>query len=142
MSTKATKTNLKNETTSNKEVNTNQVTQTTASEPLIKVKIDRLSTIEGSKVKAFASATINNAFTVHGLRIIEGEKGKFVAMPSTSYQKDGKTEYQETFHPVSSEARKTLTDAVMAAYENKLSEEQSPVNDLDESEDLPFTQKM
>ena len=98
---------------------------------------------ENSKVKAFASANIG-PFAVHGLRVIDGEKGMFVAMPSTSYQKDGKTEYQETFHPVSGEARKALNDAVIEAYEQKLAEEQTEDEALDEeqTEDQSFTQTM
>lgn len=111
--------------------------------PTIRAKIDRLADFENSKVKAFASANIG-PFAVHGLRVIDGEKGMFVAMPSTSYQKDGKTEYQETFHPVSGEARKALNDAVIEAYEQKLAEEQTEDEALDEeqTEDQSFTQTM
>lgn len=112
--------------------------------PTIRAKIDRLSDYEGSKVKAFASANIGGAFAIHGLRVVDGEKGMFVAMPSTSYQKDGKTEYQETFHPVSGEARKALNDAVLQAYEQKLSEEQTEDASMkmDEAENQPITQTM
>lgn len=115
----------------------------TAPMPTIRAKIDRLADFENSKVKAFASANIG-PFAVHGLRVIDGEKGMFVAMPSTSYQKDGKTEYQETFHPVSGEARKALNDAVLEAYEQKLAEEQTEDEALDEeqTEDQSFTQTM
>ena len=58
--------------------------------------------------------------------------------------KDGKTEYQETFHPVSGEARKALNDAVLEAYEQKLAEEQTEDEALDEeqTEDQSFTQTM
>ena len=121
-----------------------QVQEQTAPMPTIRAKIDRLADFENSKVKAFASANIGGAFAIHGLRIVNGEKGMFVAMPSTSYQKDGKTEYQETFHPVSGEARKALNDAVIEAYEQKLAEEQTEDNALDEeqTEDQSFTQTM
>ena len=115
----------------------------TAPMPTIRAKIDRLADFENSKVKAFASANIG-PFAVHGLRVIDGEKGMFVAMPSTSFQRDGKTEYQETFHPVSGEARKALNDAVIEAYEQKLAEEQTEDEALDEeqTEDQSFTQTM
>ena len=121
-----------------------QVQEQTAPMPTIRAKIDRLADFENSKVKAFASANIGGAFAIHGLRIVNGEKGMFVAMPSTSYQKDGKTEYQETFHPVSGEARKALNDAVIEAYEQKLAEEQTEDEALDEeqTEDQSFTQTM
>ena len=120
-----------------------QVQEQTAPMPTIRAKIDRLADFENSKVKAFASANIG-PFAVHGLRVIDGEKGMFVAMPSTSYQKDGKTEYQETFHPVSGEARKALNDAVIEAYEQKLAEEQTEeaTQGMDEAESQPITQTM
>ena len=111
--------------------------------PQIEARIDRLVDFENSKVKAFASANIG-PFAVHGLRVVDGEKGMFVAMPSTSFQKDGKTEYQETFHPVSGDARKALNDAVLEAYEQKLTEEQTEDASLgmEEAEEQPITQTM
>ena len=120
-----------------------KVQEQTEQMPTIRAKIDRLADFENSKVKAFASANIG-PFAVHGLRVVDGEKGMFVAMPSTSYQKDGKTEYQETFHPVSGEARKALSDAVLQAYEQKLTEEQTEDAgmNMEEAEELPFTQTM
>ena len=120
-----------------------KVQEQTEQIPTIRAKIDRLADFENSKVKAFANANIG-PFAVHGLRVVDGEKGMFVAMPSTSYQKDGKTEYQETFHPVSGEARKALSDAVLQAYEQKLTEEQTEDAgmNMEEAEELPFTQTM
>ena len=110
--------------------------------PTIQARIDHVTGYE--KVKAFASANIGGAFAIHGLRVVDGEKGLFVAMPSTSFQRDGKTEYQETFHPVSGEARKALNDAVIEAYEQKLAEEQTEDEALNEeqTEDQSFTQTM
>lgn len=107
-------------------------------------ELQPIADFEGSKVKAFASANIGGAFAIHGLRVVDGEKGLFVAMPSTSYQKDGKTEYQETFHPVSGDARKALNDAVLEAYEQKLTEEQTEdaSMSMDEAEAQPITQTM
>ena len=121
-----------------------QVQEQTEAMPTIRARIDRLADFEGSKVKAFASANIGGAFAIHGLRVVDGEKGLFVAMPSTSYQKDGKTEYQETFHPVSGDARKALNDAVLEAYEQKLTEEQTEdaSMNMDEAEAQPITQTM
>ena len=119
-----------------------QVQEQTSNLPTIQARIDHITGYE--KVKAFASANIGGAFAIHGMRVVDGEKGLFVAMPSTSFQRDGKTEYQETFHPVSGEARKALNDAVLQAYEQKLSEEQSENETLDveETEDQSFTQTM
>ena len=119
-----------------------QVQEPTTNIPTIQARIDHITGYE--KVKAFASANIGGAFAIHGLRVVDGEKGLFVAMPSTSFQRDGKTEYQETFHPVSGEARKALNDAVLEAYEQKLAEEQTEDEALDEeqAEDQSFTQMM
>ena len=119
-----------------------QVQEQTAPIPTIQARIDRITGYD--KVKAFASANIGGAFAIHGLRVVDGEKGMFVAMPSTSFQRDGKTEYQETFHPTSNEARKELNDAVLQAYEQKLAEEQTEDEalDVEETEDQSFTQTM
>ena len=119
-----------------------QVQEQTSKLPTIQARIDHITGYE--KVKAFASANIGGAFAIHGMRVVDGEKGLFVAMTSTSFQRDGKTEYQETFHPVSGEARKALNDAVLQAYEQKLSVEQSENETLDveETEDQSFTQTM
>ena len=119
-----------------------QVQEPTTNIPTIQARIDHITGYE--KVKAFASANIGGVFAIHGLRVVDREKGLFVAMPSTSFQRDGKTEYQETFHPVSGEARKALNDAVLEAYEQKLAEEQTEDEALDEeqTEDQSFTQTM
>lgn len=93
--------------------------------PPISVRIDRLVDYENSQVKAFASANIGAHFAIHGLRVVDSEKGLFVAMPSTSFNKDGSKVYQDTFHPVSAEGRNALNDAVIKAYEQKLEQAQS-----------------
>ena len=111
--------------------------------PSIDVRIDSLVDYEGSKTKAFASANIGGAFAIHGLRVMDSEKGLFVSMPS---RKDGEN-YREVFHPVSTEAREDLNKKVLAAYEQKLTEEQSQEQEETEtlSEDetqAPVTQTM
>ena len=119
-----------------------QVQEPTTNIPTIQARIDHVTGYE--KVKAFASANIGGAFAIHGLRVVDGEKGLFVAMPSTSFQRDGKTEYQETFHPCTGEARKELNDAVLQAYEQKLAEEQTEDASvgMEEAEEQPITQTM
>jgi stage V sporulation protein G len=67
-------------------------------------------------VKAFATVTLGGAYAVRNLRIVDGEKGLFVSMPSEPYEHDGQKGYRNTFHPVNSEARQALIDAVMNAY--------------------------
>lgn len=107
-------------------------------------RIDKLIDVEQSKVKAIASVNIGNAFAVHGIRVIESDKGLFVSMPSNSYQKNGKTEYNEIFHPVTKEARTELESHVIEAYEQKLQEEQGKEAAFaEDEEEIPnFGQEM
>lgn len=63
---------------------------------------------------AFASATIGGCFAVNGLRVMDSEKGKFVAMPSNKGN-DGK--YHDICCPTTAEMRKALDAAVLGAYE-------------------------
>lgn len=104
------------------------------SNPYVTARIDRLVDYENSKVKAIASVNIGGAFAIHGLRVIDSQKGLFVQMPQSSYQKDGKTEYSDIFHPVTAEARSELCSKVLEAYEQKLDETESEDEQLDESE--------
>ena len=102
--------------------------------PTITARIDRLVNYEESKVKAIASANIGGAFAIHGIKIIDSSKGLFVQMPQTSYDKDGKKEYVDQFHPVTAEARSELNSKVMNAYEQKLAESESEIMDSQEDE--------
>lgn len=106
------------------------------STPSISARIDRLVDYENSKVKAIASVNIGGAFAIHGLRVIDSQKGLFVQMPQNSFQKDGKTEYSDIFHPVTADARSELNSKVLEAYEQKLDEVESENEDLDEGESL------
>ena len=115
--------------------------------PSIDVRIDKLIDYENARTKAVASANIAGCFAVHGIRVVDSEKGLFVSMPATMYQKDGKTEYSENFHPITNEAREELNKKVLAAYEQKLTEEQTESQEETEtlSEDesqAPVTQTM
>lgn len=65
------------------------------------------------KMKAVASITINGEFVVHDIKVIEGDKGYFVAMPS---KKDGNGDYKDIAHPINTVTRKTIQDAVLAKY--------------------------
>lgn len=104
------------------------------STPSISARIDRLVDYENTKVKAVASANIGGAFAIHGLRVIDSQKGLFVQMPQSSYQRDGKTEYSDIFHPVTAEARSELFEKVLEAYEQKLAEVED--ESLEEGEGL------
>ncbi len=90
----------------------------------VKVRIDRVVDYENSRVKAIASANVG-PFAVHGIRVIEGQKGLFVQMPQNSYTKDGKTQYSDIFHPTTSEARTELYNKVLNAYQQQLENSQA-----------------
>lgn len=76
----------------------------------------RLVTKDDSKLKAFASFTIDNIFVVHDVRIIEGANGNFVAMPSKQAPSG---EYRDIVHPLNTETREQISSAILAAYEQE-----------------------
>jgi len=69
------------------------------------------------KMKAVVSITIDDEFVVHDIKIIEGEKGLFMAMPSRRTL-DG--EYRDIAHPINSETRERLQDMLLKKYEEVL----------------------
>ena len=73
---------------------------------------------DDSKLKAVASVTFDDCFVIHDIKIIEGEKGLFIAMPS---RKTPEGEYRDIAHPISPEARETLQKAILEEYEKILS---------------------
>lgn len=77
-----------------------------------------------SKMRAVVSVTFDDAFVVHDIKVIESDKGLFIAMPSKRTP-DG--EYRDIAHPIHSEMRSMLQDAILDSYQNallELSEEQ------------------
>ena len=72
------------------------------------------------KLKAHADVTFDGSFVVHGLKIIDGQKGMFVAMPSRKMP-DG--EYKDIAHPITPELRKEITDTVIAKYNEVMESE-------------------
>lgn len=92
--------------------------------PPIRVKIQRLFDNENSRLRAVASVSIGGAFAAHGIRVMDSDKGLFVAMPSNSYQSKGETKYEDIFHPITAEARQQLNQSVLTAYDQALAEQQ------------------
>ncbi|UBH13073.1 septation regulator SpoVG [Macrococcus armenti] len=70
--------------------------------------------ITDSRMKALVSITLDDVFVVHDLRVIEGNNGLFVAMPSKRTS-DG--EFRDIAHPINSEMRQEIQDAVMKVYD-------------------------
>lgn len=76
------------------------------------IRIRKVNT-EG-RMKAIVSVTFDDAFAVHDIKVVEGDKGLFVAMPSKRMP-DG--EYKDIAHPISSAAREMIQSAVLKEYE-------------------------
>ena len=65
------------------------------------------------KMKAVVSITIDNEFVIHDIKVIEGEKGLFIAMPS---RKSSDGEYRDIAHPINPETRTIFEEAILEAY--------------------------
>lgn len=78
----------------------------------------RKVTKEG-KMKAVVSITIDDEFVVHDIKVIEGDKGLFIAMPSRKAT-DG--EYRDIAHPINSETRDRIQNIILDKYEQVMSE--------------------
>lgn len=80
-------------------------------------KIDK----EG-KMRAIVSITFDNEFVVHDIKVIEGDKGLFIAMPS---RKAADGEYRDIAHPINSDTRDMIQKVVLAKYEATFMEDAS-----------------
>jgi stage V sporulation protein G len=77
----------------------------------------RLTLRNEDKLKAFANVTFDNALVVRGLKIISGNKGLFISMPS---KKRPNGTYQDIAHPINSDMRRMVEKAVLEAYEKEV----------------------
>ena len=84
---------------------------------MIQITEVRVSLRNDDKLKAFVSITLNDSFVIRGLKVIRGNSGLFVAMPSRK-RPDG--QHQDLAHPINDQTRKYLTDIVMAEYQREL----------------------
>lgn len=78
----------------------------------------RKITKEG-KMKAIVSITIDDEFVVHDIKVIEGEKGLFIAMPS---KKAADGEYRDIAHPINQSTRESIQNMILERYERALAE--------------------
>lgn len=74
------------------------------------------------KMKAVVSITIDDEFVVHDIKVIEGEKGLFIAMPS---RKASDGEYRDIAHPINSETRNEIQDIILRKYEEMIAQEEA-----------------
>ena len=81
------------------------------------VRIRKVS--DEGKMKAVVSITFDDEFVVHDIKIIEGQNGLFIAMPS---RKMGEGDFRDIAHPLVSETRNKIRDAIFEEYERVLTE--------------------
>lgn len=80
----------------------------------------RIKIVEAAgKLKAVASITIDGCFVVHDIKILEGNRGLFVMMPS---RKSADGIYKDVAHPINTETREMLKTVLVKAYSDKMSE--------------------
>ena len=70
---------------------------------------------EGSRMKGIASILLDDSFAVHDIRIIEGDNGLFIAMPSRKNAAGG---YRDIAHPINQEVRAMFEEVILDAYKN------------------------
>lgn len=81
---------------------------------MMKITDVRLKKVDGhNRLKAIASVTIDDCFVIHELRIIEGDNGLFIAMPS---RKLPEGEFKDIAHPINAETREQLEKAIIDEY--------------------------
>ena len=74
------------------------------------------------KMKAIVSITLDGEFVVHDIKVVEGEKGLFIAMPS---RRAGDGEYRDIAHPINSETREMIQNIILEKYETVLEEDET-----------------
>lgn len=77
----------------------------------------RVFPVDEEKLRAYVTITIDNCFVVRDLKVIKGNNGLFVAMPSKK-RKDGT--FRDTAHPLNNETREMIESKVLAEYEKEL----------------------
>ncbi|HLR21225.1 MAG TPA: septation regulator SpoVG [Tissierellaceae bacterium] len=82
------------------------------------VRVRKIS--EEGKMKAIISVTFNDEFVVHDMKIIDGQNGLFIAMPS---RRMANGEFRDITHPINSHTRQKIQDAVLEEYEKVLATE-------------------
>ncbi len=69
------------------------------------------------KMRAIVSVTLEDEFVVHDIKVIEGEKGLFIAMPS---RKASNGEYRDIAHPINSDTREQMQEIILQEYQKAL----------------------
>lgn len=81
----------------------------------------RLVDKQDSKLKAVASMTLDECFVIHDIKVIEGEQGFFISMPS---RKTPNGEYKDIVHPLNTETREAIIKRILEEYQKELDNKQ------------------
>lgn len=76
------------------------------------------------KMKAVVSITFDNEFVVHDIKVIEGQNGLFIAMPS---RKTPDGEFKDIAHPINTDTREKIQSSILKAYQDAVEEEENVV---------------
>lgn len=95
------------------------------------VRVRKLS--DEGKMRGIVSVTFDNCFVVHDIKIIEGQNGLFIAMPS---RKINEGEFRDIAHPINSATRNEMQEEILKAYE-----EAKEVASQEEAETAEFTEE-
>ena len=102
----------------------------------------RVYPVDEEKLKAFVTITLDDCFVIRDLKIINGNKGLFVAMPSRK-RKDGT--YKDTAHPINNDTRKMIEDKVLEEYQvsqnSPKTEQQGPESETEQQGPEPEIEK-
>lgn len=71
------------------------------------------------KMKAVVSITIDQEFVIHDIKVIEGDRGLFIAMPS---KRTADGEFRDIAHPINSDTRENIQNIILESYQKSLSE--------------------
>ena len=92
----------------------------------------RIYRVEGTgNLRAYAAVTLDDAYVIHGLRVLEGEAGVWVGMPAS---KNKRGEFKDIFHPITREARDILVKTVISRYEEGAPEQAAEAEQASETE--------
>ena len=78
------------------------------------VRLRKVNVNSENRMKAVASVTFDNEFVIHDIKVIESQKGLFIAMPSKTTPNG---EFRDIAHPINAETREKIQKAILEAYE-------------------------
>ncbi|MBN1233616.1 MAG: septation regulator SpoVG [Candidatus Coatesbacteria bacterium] len=83
----------------------------------------KITPLANQRIKAYVAITFDNAFVIKSMRLMEGQKGLYLRMPS---RKRPTGVYQDIAHPINNEMRQKMEKAVIDAYQDKIANEVTP----------------